>query len=264
MRTWWTMFLAGFRRYSGYRAATAAGAFTNTVFGVLKASVYLGAISSAGGVIAGYDAAASVTYAWLTQALIAPINMFARSELAQRVRTGDVAIDLARPADLQMSWLAADLGRAAYVLVPRGLPPLLVGWLITGLTLPSEPLPYLLGALSVVLGVAISTGCQFLLNLTAFWLIEIRGVLTIYIAVSGLLAGHMIPVAWFPAWLQLVAAATPFPSMLQVPIAILLGRVNGPGALGALAVQVLWLAIVLAAGRLVLARGTGKLVVQGG
>jgi len=264
VRTWWAMFAAGFHRYSGYRAATAAGAFTNTVFGVLKASVYLGAISSAGGAIAGYDAQTSVTYAWLTQALIAPINVFARTELAQRVRTGDIAIDLARPADLQLSWLASDLGRAAYVILPRGLPPLLAGWLITGLSLPSQPLPYLLGSISVVLAVAVSAATQFLVSLTAFWLIEVRGLITLYTAFSGLLCGHLVPVAWFPDWLRLIAALTPFPSMLQVPIDVLLGRLQGPDALGALGVQMLWLGTMLVAGRLVLFRGTSRLVVQGG
>ena len=45
-----------------------------------------------------------------------------------------------RPAAVQ--YLAADLGRAAFVVLPRGLPPLLVGALTFGLAMPATPLPY--------------------------------------------------------------------------------------------------------------------------
>ena len=264
MRAGWAFFAAGFRRYSSYRAATVAGVVTNSVFGILKASVYVAAVSSAGGSLGGYDAHSSVTFAWLTQALIAPVHMFTWTELAQRVRTGDVAIDLARPMDLQMSWLFTDLGRAAYVLVPRGLPPLLVAGATFGLTLPASPLPYLLGAVSIVLAVAISFACRFAINLTALWLIEIRGVNTIYLGVSTMLSGLFVPVRWFPPWLRTVAAATPFPSLLQTPADLIMATRTGWAAAIALGVQVLWLAVTLTLGRVLLARAVLKVVVQGG
>ena len=258
------MFSAGWRRYSRYRAALVAGTFTNSVFGLLKANIYVAAVASAGTQLAGYDARSSITFAWLTQALIAPVNLFAWTELAQRVRTGDVAIDLTRPVDLQLSLLAADLGRAAFVLLPRGLPPLLVAAAITGLALPGTALPYLLGLVSVVLAVSLSFCCRFALNLVAFWLVEIRGVVTLYITASNFLSGLMLPVAWFPDWLRVLATATPFPSFIQYPVDLLTGRVTGWAAAGHLAQQVGWLVATALLGRWMLARATRRLVVQGG
>ena len=105
---------AGYRRWSTYRSAAVAGVFVNTVFGVIKLSILLGVAESAGGEVAGYDRAAFSTYAWLSQGLIAVVMIFTWTELAERVRTGDIAVDLARPVDLQLAWLAADLGRAAW------------------------------------------------------------------------------------------------------------------------------------------------------
>lgn len=264
MRVYAAMFSAGWRRYSRYRAALIAGTFTNSVFGLLKANIYVAAVASAGSTLAGYDARSSITFAWLTQALIAPVNLFAWTELAQRVRTGDVAIDLTRPVDLQLSLLAADLGRAAFVLLPRGLPPLLVAAAITGLALPGTALPYLLGLVSVVLAVALSFCCRFALNLVAFWLVEIRGVVTLYITASNFLSGLMLPVAWFPDWLRLLATATPFPSFIQYPVDLLTGRVTGWAAVGHLGQQVGWLLATALLGRWLLARATRRLVVQGG
>jgi len=241
-----------------------AGATTNTVFGVVKASITLAAIASAGGALAGYDARQGATYAWLAQGFLATVWMFGWGELAERIRTGDIAVDLARPVDLQLSWLAADLGRAAFLLVPRGLPPVLIGFAFFGVTLPTRPLPYLATVVSLVMAVSISFACRFALNLVAFWLLDLRGAQTLYVVASNVLAGLVVPVSWFPAWMRTLAHATPFPSMLQAPIDLLSGHVAGGGIARTLGVQALWLVGTLTLGRVVLARATRKLVVQGG
>ncbi len=256
--------VAGFRRWSAYRMATVAGALTNSVFGLLRAAITVAAVGAAGGVIAGYSAREVATYSWLTQALMTVMVLGIWDELAVRVRTGDIAVDLARPVDLQLSWLAADLGRAAFVLLPRGLPPLAVGALTTGLALAPSAWSYLLGALSVLLGVVISFAIRFAVNLSAFWLMDVRGALTLHMVVSGVLSGFIVPVAWFPPWLGTLASATPFPSMLQTPVDVLSGRVTGAAAAQVVALQALWAVATLGVGRLVLARATRRLVVQGG
>jgi ABC-2 type transport system permease protein len=76
-----------------------------------------------------------------------------------------------------------------------------------------------------------------------------------------LLCGLTIPIAFFPAPLRTALYTTPFPAMLQTPIDVF-GERGATAAL--LAHQVLWAALLLAAGQLVLARATRKLVVQGG
>jgi ABC-2 type transport system permease protein len=263
-RTGWAFLRAGFRRYSAYRLAALGGTITNTLFGVVKASIALAAIASAGGFIAGYDAEQTANNAWFTQALVATVGLFGWNELAVRIRSGDIAVDLARPVDLQLSWLAADLGRAAFMLLPRGLPPVLVGMVFFGVTLPDRLAGYLLAPISVALAVAVSFAGRFLVSLAAFWITELRGVMTLYMVSSNVLCGLILPVPWFPGWLQAVAAATPFPSMLQTPVDVVSGRVVGWDAVESVAVQVLWLAATLGVGRVVLARATRKLVVQGG
>jgi ABC-2 type transport system permease protein len=255
---------AGFRRYTAYRAAMIGGAFTNAVFGLLRASVLVATLRSRGGPVGGYDQSTAVTFAWVTQALIAVVEMFTWNEIAQRVRTGDIAVDLSRPIDPQLAWAAADLGRAAAVVLPRAAPILLVGAVTTGLALPTAAAPYLLGAVSVTLATLLSFACRWAVNLVAFWIVEIRGVLGFYVSVSTTLSGLVLPVTWFPPWLTALARATPFPAMVQVPADVLIGRVTGAAALQALGVQALWLIAALALGRLVLARGRRRLVVQGG
>ncbi len=87
-----------FRRYSTYTAATLAGIFTNSVFGVIYSYAYL-ALWAENPQAGGYDATDAVTYVWLGQALLMTVALWGggtTDDLAERIRTGDVAIDLYR------------------------------------------------------------------------------------------------------------------------------------------------------------------------
>jgi len=255
---------AGFKRWSTYRQAAVAGVFVNTLFGVIKLSILLAVADSAGGTVAGYDRIGLSTYAWMSQGLIAVVMIFAWTELADRVRTGDIAVDLARPVDLQLAWLAADLGRAAWGLLSRAVLPVLFGAAFFGFRVPSDLLALALVPVSITLAVVVSFACRFLVNLAAFWITEVRGPVLFYVLVSGLLGGHLIPVQLFPGWLQALAYATPFPAILQWPIDLVTGQATGGRAVLVVAAQVGWALALLALGRLVLSRATRRLVVQGG
>ncbi|MFC7373973.1 ABC transporter permease [Brachybacterium sp. GCM10030267] len=255
---------ASFRQYSTYRMATAAGVFTNTVFGFIRASIMFAAITSAGGELSGYSIAQAATYVWLGQALLAPIEAFGTREVSQRVHQGEVAVDLLRPTSFLGLYYAQKLGRSGFLLLGRGVPPLAVGAIVTGLALPEEPSSYLLGALSLLLAITLAFLADMMVNLTAFWLLEIRGLSVVYTTVMNLLSGFLIPIVWFPDWLLAIARATPFPSMIQTPIDTLSGRVPPAEAVGMVGVQVLWVAALLGAAYLMLRAGVRSVEVQGG
>ena len=85
----------GFRRYATYRVATAAGVFTNTVFGVILVYTYL-ALWDQKPHLGGYDQAQAVTYVWLGQCLYATLAIQgggAEKDLMDRIRTGEIAVD---------------------------------------------------------------------------------------------------------------------------------------------------------------------------
>jgi viologen exporter family transport system permease protein len=255
---------SGFSRWAAYRQAALAGMFTNTVFGVIKLSVLLAIIDQTGGTVAGYDSDSLSTYVWVSQGLIAVVFLFTWNELSLRVRTGDISVDLTRPVDLQLSWLATDLGRATYSMGARALVPMVVGAALFGFHVPTDPTAVVLLVPSVVLAVVISFGCRFLVNLASFWVVEVRGLITFYVLAMNLLCGLVIPVQLFPTWMKVAAYATPFPWLLQAPCDLATGQAEGWRAAGTVAVQLAWSVVLLAAGRVVLARGTRKLEVQGG
>lgn len=254
------MAVAGFRRWSTYRQAAFAGLVTNIVFGFMRCAVLL-TVFQGSARVAGYDPAAMVTFVWVGQGLIDVIQLWRGSELAERVRTGDVAIDLMRPWDLQAALLAEDLGRAGFSVLIRFSAPMLVGLLMFDVRLPRSPLTWLVFALGVLLAVVVSFGMRFLLNLTAFWLLDWRGVFGLHWVITGVLAGLVVPIGLFPQWARVALWCTPFPALVQVPADLLIER--GPAA-AMLAHQAGWAIVLLLAGRVVLRRGERTLVVQGG
>ncbi len=261
---YWSIAAASFRQYSTYRVATLAGVFTNSVFGLIRASIMLAAITTAGGELSGYTIAQAATYVWLGQALLAPIEAFGTREVGERVHRGEVAIDLLRPAPFLALHYAQKLGRSSFLLLGRGIPPLLVGAAVTGLALPASPLSYLLGAVSLLLAITVAFLADMMVNLAAFWLLETRGLTVVYTVVMNLLSGFLIPILWFPDWLLAIARATPFPSMVQTPIDTLSGRVPPLEALPLLAAQLGWAALLAVAAGAMLHAGVRSLEVQGG
>lgn len=262
--TYLKLFRAGFAKQANYRLAMLAGLLTNLVFGFIRASILFAAVRSAGGSLGGYTAGTISSYVWLSQGLLGAIELSGRAEVGERVRTGDIAVDFLRPVDLQTWHLAEDMGRAVFTFVPRGVPSVLVGALTVGLVLPTTALPYLLGLVSIALGVAISFYCRYAVNVLGFWLLDTRGARTVYVVVSGFLAGLFVPVSLFPSWLHTIAYCTPFPSMLQTPINVVSGRDLGLSAAVDLATQAGWLVVTCLVGRTLTGAGRQRLVLNGG
>ncbi len=215
----------------------------------------------------GYDATDAVTYAWLGQAMLMTVALWgggSTDDLAERIRTGDVAIDLYRPVGLLGWYLAADLGRAAYHLLTRGLAPTLVGAVLFDLRYPPTALAWAGFLVSIPLAVTVSFAIRFLVASTAFWLLDATGPRLLSGVLAVFLSGLVLPLVIFPGWLGHVAMALPWASYLQVPADVWLGQRTGWSVLAGLGFQAFWAAALLGGCALLLRAATRKVVVQGG
>ncbi len=252
-----------FRRVTTYRGATVAGVFTNTVFGFLLAYVML-AVYQQRPDIGGYDVTDALTFTFVAQALLMVVGLFGDTEIADRIKSGDVVVDLYRPVDYQGYWAADSFGKAAFYAIFRGLPPFLIGALVFDLRVPGSWVTWIGFVLSLTVAVAVGFGWRFLLQCSAFWLFDVRGPNQIGWMTASFFAGMFIPLWFFPAWLLSFARLLPFASMLQLPVETFLGKHEGLDLVFVLAVQLFWAMVLVVAGRLVLRRAVRRLVVQGG
>ena len=155
MRLYAVVAVGAFRRIATYRIATVAGVFTNTVFGFIMAYTYI-ALWDERPHLGGYDQAQALTYVWMGQALLTTMAMMGggfEDELIERIRTGDIAIDLYRPVDLNSGGSQATWAGQAFHLLGRGVLPMAFGALAFDLALPSNPFMWCAVLLSLVLGV---------------------------------------------------------------------------------------------------------------
>ncbi|MFJ2603507.1 ABC transporter permease [Streptomyces sp. NPDC087425] len=253
----------GFRRYATYRVATAAGVFTNTVFGLIFVYTYR-ALWDAKPHLGGYTQAQAITFVWVGQAMLSTLAIGGsrvEAELMERIRTGDIAVDLYRPADLQWWWLATDLGRASFELIGRGVLPFAFGALVFPLAVPGEWTTWVAFLVSVGLGMVVSFGLRYLAALLTFWLMDGAGVTAMVMFVGLFCSGMTLPLNVFPGALGEVVRVLPWSSLLQRPADVLLGRGD---VWGTFVFQGAWAVVLLALGRWVQSVATRRVVVQGG
>ncbi|ROQ32581.1 ABC-2 type transport system permease protein [Streptomyces sp. PanSC19] len=256
----------GFRRFAAYRVATAAGVFTNTVFGFVLSATYI-ALWNERPRLGGYSMDDALAYVWIGQALITVCGLMGggfEDELIERIRTGDIAVDLYRPADLQAWWFSANAGRSAYQLLGRGVVPMAVGALVFGFTLPSGPGAWLAFLLAVALGSVVGFAIWYLVAMSAFWLLDGQGVVQAAWLAGLFFSGMLLPLNVFPGALGDVARLLPWASLLQVPADVYLGRYEGWELAEAYGFQGCWALVLLGAGRAAQTAATRKVVVQGG
>ena len=272
-RVWSTLALyaalarMAFRRQLAYRTANLAGVFTNAFFGYLRASVFVALFaSSSTPQIGGYTVQAATTYTWFTQALIMVVYLWGWWDVETTIRTGDVVTDLARPFSYLGYWLARDYGRGAYYILFRGVPSLVIGQLTVsgGLLWPTDALTWLALMVSLVIAVSASFAWRFMLNMSAFWTTDARGLGGMAIGMVLFLGGFVIPLRFFPDWIQPLLLSLPFAAVIQVPTDIFVGRLRGAEILVALAGQAAWAIVLLGVSQMVVILAGRRVSLQGG
>jgi ABC-2 type transport system permease protein len=207
----------------------------------------------------------------LTYAMLAMIlDIFLRSSslprwyITHQVRTGDIQMDLLRPLDFPFHLLARSTGMSLYTMLIPGLPSVFLGVLFLGLKGPASPQAALLFLPSLVLAFLVSFGLEFLMGMIAVYAIEVRRISWVYFSVARFFSGQMFPLWIFPPLLAQIAMLLPFQALVNIPLSIYIGRLEGAQAVQAMGLQAAWAISLMLIGRLLWSRAYRKLTVQGG
>jgi ABC-2 type transport system permease protein len=110
-------------------------------------------------------------------------------------------------------------------------------------SLTTNPLQLALIVPSIALAWMISFGINFALGAVGFWVTQAMALGGVYFSLSTLLSGYMMPLdimyAKFPTLTKL-AWATPFPSMVAVPVRLLTSNLDNPAVLRLVTMQFAW------------------------
>ena len=207
----------------------------------------------------------AVLYFATSEALMMVLAVFPdwKNNLSERIRTGEVVTDLARPVDLLARDLAERFGNALYFVGARAIPLYVAAIWLYDLAPPMQ-IDLLWFPLSLVLAIAISGVLWYVAAATAFWSESALGPMSAVVFIHTVLGGVVVPLDFYPVWLQCVCDALPFRAALYTPVALVTGKLSGGALAFGLVHQIVWLGLLIGAARVLEARGVRRMVVHGG
>lgn len=205
-----------------------------------------------------------VTYVWLGQAMVRMLPWNADREVAEMIRSGSVAYELLRPLDLYTLWYSRAVAMRTAPTLLRAVPMLVLAGLFLGLQPPPSFASGAAWAAATIGALALSCALTVLMSISALWTVSGEGAFYLMAAAVMVLSGMVIPLPLFPDWAQPILNALPFRGLCDVPCRLYSGNIPPSAAVLCVAHQLAWAAALIALGRLLLARGLRRLVVQGG
>jgi viologen exporter family transport system permease protein len=260
----WGIALAAIKSELAYRFE-----FFSAIFGTLITTVLLYFLW-----VAVYESAVSmqlsrqslITYVVLGQAFSfgRPGQRRAIVRISGNIRSGNVALDLIRPTDYQLLHFSDTLAVYITETLMVSLPSYVLALLVFGIDAPAswEAAAGFVVSLSGAFLLVFSL--DFFIGLMAFWTVSVWGMTYAKMAVVDVLAGTIVPLSLFPAWLERVAMALPFRGIAYVPLSIYTGAIHGADIWTNILVQFAWGVALILFTRLIWLRARRRLVVQGG
>ena len=243
-----------------YRFAMLIWAVWGFVGPLISLAVWDAALTARGGAVS--NAATGATFDrpdfaayFLTFMVFSHLTMsWDAFEFAFRVRSGQLSPHLLRP-------IAPIHRDACYNLAFKVVTSMMIlpAWIALFVLLkpapPASAVSLLLALPALVLAAILRYVAQYALATVAFWTTRVEALNQLWFTVDSFFSGRIAPLALLPPLLGAVAYYSPFYAMGAFPVELALGRVPPAQILPGFALQVLWLAVAVAALRLMWGAG---------
>ncbi|GHO84594.1 ABC transporter permease [Dictyobacter formicarum] len=227
-------------------------------------NIFWSAIYGGQSMVDGVTLPAIVTYATLS---IMQQNFIIANDISwriqERIREGNIIIDLLRPYGYLRSLLAMGVGNLAFTIPVAGVT-ILVAALFGNLILPASPVAAVVYLISLLLGFLLSFLFSCLIGFTAFWTFELSGINWLMDMVISFLSGVIVPLWFLPPVVQQISDFLPFQGIGYLPLSIYIGRITGNEMWLALIKQLCWVSILTLLVVFVWRLAQKKLIVQRG
>lgn len=267
MRKYITYFRFEFIKHLQYRAAALAGISTQIFFGFIFISVFIAFFESGSGDIA-MTLPQTVTYIWMGQALLQLTNQFFQDEsLMKLVKSGDICYELIRPQEIYFMWYAKLIGKRTSNALMRFLPIILISWILPSqfrMILPPTPWAFLGFLIALFFGVLLVTCIIELYPIITLKTISEKGIVPIVITIAELFSGGVVPILYFPKFMQVISSYLPFQYVSDVPFRIYTGNIAFTELMPIVLIQIIWIIILMTLSIILLKKSLKRVVVQGG
>jgi ABC-2 type transport system permease protein len=132
------------------------------------------------------------------------------------------------------------------------------------LRLPATPESAVLFVGAIAVTVMLSSAMVMFLNLGCVITLSERGVNSLVVPFVLILSGNLVPLPFFPNWIQPLLFAQPFAGLVDIPYRIYFGGLTGRTALAGIAQMLAWTIVLGFVGHRALSAAMNRLQVQGG
>ncbi len=182
------------------------------------------------------------------------------SGIAQQIRDGEIKRYLIQPIDLLgfllLTRIAHKLAYYAVAIAPFAL----VFFLCRSYFVSGWPPLHVFVAFvgSLLMGFLIGFYFEALIGMIGFWFLEVSSLLFVFMLFSFFLSGHMFPLTLLPDGIETVVNFMPFKYLAYFPAAIFFGKIPEQQLPLEMAVEAVWLVVLIIACRVAYARGVKR------
>ncbi len=187
------------------------------------------------------------------------------TDISTDIRDGGLRKYLLQPINYLGYCITLRAAHKIVYFVMAAAPYALVFWLCRGY-LPGWPsgTMLVLTIVSLIFAFMLGFAINSLIGLMGFWFLEVASFVHVFMTAQYFLSGHMFPLSLLPESVAHVVMWLPFAYETYYPTMILAQQLDAAAAVRVIAVQALWVLVLLAAGQWAWMRGLRRYAAFGG
>ncbi len=195
--------------------------------------------------VAGYSTQLLVSYFFYIPIIETLVVSFVYDPIQSDIKEGNIAGHVMRPASYLVSLFFGSLGyRCIRLIITLIIILAIYPFFHEFILLPQLSVELWWFLPIIVVGSIIGFLIAALVGILAFWTTQAEWGKHAWWMVSSFAAGYIAPIAFYPEIVQRVLSLTPFPLLMQIPSALILGQLESNLAWRALILGIVWMVIL--------------------
>ena len=246
-----------------YRGAVIGGVLCQMFFGLILIALYRALYA---GKPQSMPIEHVVTYVWLQQGFFRMV-LSSDNDLADKIRTGDIAYDLCRPLHMYGYYYVRIMAQKIIGSLLRAAPMFAFAMLLPkgyGISAPASVPALVLAVIGILLGLACTCALENITMGITMRTLDPRGIQAMLNLLMMTLSGNILPLTLFPDSWQKVITLLPYAQLLDAPIRLYTGEWAIRQAPRVFMIQIFWIGVLLALGLFLWQKNQKRLTLQGG
>ena len=209
-----------YKEWAAYRTHSMVSIFVGPVYFIVQYFIWT-AVYGSNPSINGIELDQMLRY-FGASALIGYLTMdFADWNLQMLVRTGKFLTFALRPLNHRFFAFSQKCGHRVLGFIFEFIPCLLIFTILFGINL-MPPQPFW-AVISIILAFLMNFFVNYTIGLTAFWFTQAEGIRQVFLLLASVFSGSLIPLVFFPQWMQYALFFLPFQYVAYVPAMVATG-----------------------------------------